>query len=180
MARKESSLVIGWNQYRLKHWSSMSKKIFVTKKRPVDKNITSVDLSLTTTLQSLTLMVAGADAVRTFNGGIFSGSFSINITGANGYAAAFLVLVKDGDSINAIDLTNAVQTYKPEENVLWGRAWGYTGTPSGTPNPDSLHFVDTIKTKRKLFSGDALHLICVSQVAIIGRLRGIFTHFYKI
>ena len=158
----------------------MSKKIFVKSKRSTDKNITTIDRSITTTQSSFAVMVAGADSSRTFNGGIISGNFALVNAVANGHAIALLVVVKDGDIVNPINLNNSEQTYKPEENVLWGRMWRFTGKASGDPNPDSLHFMDTIKTKRILRNGDAIHFTVEGDIVNSGFFSAMLTHFYKL
>ena len=159
----------------------MVKTKFVSKKRSVDKNITSFNLSITNPVQTgIDIMTAGADAARTFNGGIISGSFRKNIVAANGRGFALLVVVRDGDTVNLIDHGNNVVTYKPEENVLWGRAWDFTGDAGVPITTDSLHFMDTIKTKRILKNGDSLRLLVAGNIANLGSLVGMITHFYKL
>ena len=125
-------------------------------------------------------MVAGADSSRTFNGGIISGSFRKNIVQANGKGIALLIVVRDGDVTNDILMADGNQTYKPEENVLWGRNWGFTGDAGVPITVDSLHFLDVIKTKRILRNGDAIHLIVKSTIVNSGTFTGILTHFYKL
>ena len=156
----------------------MSKKEYPKSTRPIEKRITSFDLSVTSSQSNLTVRTTNRS--ETFNGGVISGSFNSVNRVANGFSFALLVIVREGDSANSILQANGSPTYLPEENVLWGRAWRWVHPTSGDPLENILSFTDPIKTKRKLKTGDTLHLLTSdSQVTNAGRVSGMISQFYK-
>ena len=153
-------------------------KVFPRKStRPIDKEMRSIDVAITNVVQAT--VVRTAAVAETFNGGIMIGSFAVINAVANGRCIALLVFIREGDAPNVISLGDGAHTYHPETSILWARVWRWTGVGAGDPPPDSLHFVDTIKTKRKMHPADRIEFIVLGDVLNAGRFSGAFTSFAK-
>ena len=146
----------------------MSTKFPTRTKRPIEKKVKTFKLVNDGSQQTVNLYTS--IIAETLSGFFLSGSILSTVT--NQFAIALLVLVREGNSVNAIGLGNQNDTYKPEQNVLWS-----IGYDSGDPeNPK--HFADRMKVQRKLKEGDALFLVHDSEAAA-GVIAGTISIFIK-
>lgn len=142
-------------------------------KRPIDKEITVVNLTSLTAQQSLDILPGGSINRAATVTGV---RWSLGVTEATSVAVVYwaVVHVPEGATVSTMSTTSAAKFYTPERNVI---AHGVITASTGTSN-----FSDgSTKAMRKLQSGDALKFIAVSaNVAItVDRIAGTVQYFLK-
>ena len=81
-----------------------------------------------------------------------------------------LVIVRDGETANNLNIGAAAALYKPEGDLL---AWGH-----GTCNAliggsgDPVHYNDKTKTMRKMMAGDTLNFLVAGEATNTMEIRG--------
>ena len=71
-----------------------------------------------------------------------------------------IVLVRDGQSVGALNLGNSVALYTPEQDVLWFYAFRF---PNGSDVAFAEPMIGDIRAMRKMRKNDTLHLILLTD-----------------
>ena len=103
--------------------------------------------------------VRTASNAETFIGGTITGSFTQVGTLQDTFGVMFLVVLRDGNTVNTPTLTAGANFYEPAENVLWHRV-----IRGNSHNATHATFQDKIKAKRKLKEGDVLRFYSIGNV----------------
>ncbi len=129
--------------------------------RPIDKQIITID-RIGGIDEADTLMIVQAGA-RTLTGLRWMISFSANTSQSSPSYFWAIVLVKDGDVANALDIQNLGSLYQPEQHAL---VWGAGRlTPIGdSSGPRIMKDQGTTKIMRKMMDGDKLVLLSTTNV----------------
>ena len=136
-------------------------------KRPVDKKVITVaKTAIGTTAVTTTLFTAAAPC--TLNGLIFScGSGAVS-----GPLYWFVIRVDEGDTTNAVSVTDGNASYTPESDILMSGVFPVNTASSPPTNLATTH------AKRKLMIGD--RIIFVARTASsTANFDGICTMFFK-
>jgi len=142
-------------------------------KRPIDKQIINLSLSSNNVQQSLTLFTCTYPNTVT---GLRWDLTATNNTDEFTRAAWAIVLVREGDNANGLDLTNGQPLYEPEQNVMtWG--CGSVLNPGSNAGAANRSWIDTTKTMRKMMTGDTLVLVYTATETTI--LNGAVQFFLK-
>ena len=135
-------------------------------KRPVDKKVITVAKSgITTTAVTTTLFTAAAPC--TLNGLIFSCGAS-----PSGPLYWFVIRVDEGDTTNAISVTDGNASYTPESDILLSGVFPVNATVSTPINLATTH------AKRKLMIGDRIIFVARTSTST-ANFDGICTMFFK-
>lgn len=142
-------------------------------KRPIDKSLINIAKTLSGTTQAETVLTTA-----TFPCTVTGLRWEIN--GVNDQVADEIVrwaiiLVKDGNSANAIGASDGSTFYEPEQNVL---AWGVLGTHAASGPMLSVN-AGTTKSMRKLMGGDRI-LFIVKGDANAPKINGCVQFFCKV
>ena len=152
-----------------------------TGRRPIDKvlifvrktgtNATQVSTTLATASFPCTIVGLRWQIVSHCDAGTNNGQFTWAI-----------VNVKDGNTANAMAVSDGAAFYAPEQEVL---CWGVTsngpftdGTPTELARFPTIHEGNT-KTMRKLLAGDQLLFICKGEASNTTEVNGIIQFFCK-
>ena len=144
-------------------------------KRPIDKSLIFVEDDALTVRQTITTLIAPPSACTMV--GLRWVIASVKDTGTSGIISNFtwaIVLVRDGNSANALSITNGNEFYQPEQNVL---AFGVA--PSTNDTNQSLLQEGNTKTMRKLLIRDSIVFIAKGQNTETTSYRGIIQIFCK-
>ena len=156
----------------------MSKRRRFTKSaaRPVDKRLITVVQSVTSTPTDTTLLDIAFPA--TLVGLRWALSYGGILTSGVSTIAWAIVIVRDGETVNAMSFSDASDFYTPEQNML---AFGVARMPDADAGagPTSVPWEGTTKTMRKMAVGDELHIIADGNVASQGQLFGVVQFFTK-
>jgi len=98
-------------------------------------------------------------------------------TGTTGNLSNFawaIVLLRDGNSVNQMSVSNGNEFYTPEQNVL---AFGVA--PSGSDSAQLNIIEGNTKTMRKLLIGDSIVFLAKGQNVETSNYRGIIQMFCK-
>lgn len=143
----------------------------VNGERPIDKHVTAIaKATVSTTQLSTTLQTASFPC--TVMGLRWQFEALANTT-TNQVILWAIVVVRDGEAVNTMSATDAATFYAPEQNIL---AHGIILSPGSSTGNIGYMVEGSIKTKRKLLSGDALVFICLSSAAS-SSLAGVVQHF---
>lgn len=121
------------------------------RKRPIDKNLFSIHANNVGPTQIDTVLYTA-----TFPGTLTGLRWNVGF--ANGAAVTdklgwVIVVVPEGDSINAIGVTNGTNIYTPEKQVL-----AFGSMQAGSVGTDHVVNIEgSTKTMRKLMAGDKLY-----------------------
>lgn len=85
-----------------------------------------------------------------------------NIDDFRQIAAWLIIVLREGDTVNSISLSEGSQLYQPQENVI---AYGLTFVDQRSRSNHSTKWKDSTKATRQLQSGDTLFMINVSDRA---------------
>ncbi len=145
----------------------------MSQKRPIDKNLVFVAKSAVDATQVSTTLITA-----TFPCTITGLRWQIATDRAAGTGAASfywaIILVKDGNSANAIAISDGATFYEPEQNVL---AFGLGVLED--EGPDSMLAVGSTKTMRKLMGGDTIVFIVRGVATNTTNLDAIIQFFCK-
>ena len=170
-----SHLSLVCSQVSLKHYRyrgvwNMSKKFIPRPKRPIDKVIIQRRILDHSAAQvEATLRVSSMS--ETFTGGNLTIAWACAFAGVVFHVA--LILVREGDSANALNLASG-DLYKPEENLLYHRSFVSDHADHVIANVSAK-----IKTMRKMKSGDSLLLTTKGSSANNGDFNAVFSGFFK-
>ncbi len=145
-------------------------------RRPIDKNLVVTKLQLTTAAATTTLKTITFPGTMTGLRWVLN--FRSNSAAASPVGSWVIVLVPEGDSINAISQTDGATMYNPEQNVL---AFGVIAVADtdGTTGPRIMKVEGSTKTMRKLKSGDKLQLGTLSDTVTSINMDGVVQFFMK-
>ncbi len=137
--------------------------------RPIDKKLIGVVHTVSTT-QAFTALIT-ATFPCTIVGFRWDLAFD-HITGAPDFQWA-LVIVRDGNVVSTLALSNGADFYTPEQNVLaFGVGFIYADI---VPR----EYSGTTKTMRKLMGGDQIAIISLASVVNSVLLHGVVQFFCK-
>lgn len=89
-----------------------------------------------------------------------------------------IVVVHDGNSANAMAISDAADFYTPEQDVLTFGITRLADADLGN-GPSTTHWSGSTKTMRKLKQGDQLICLVQSTTAAVGAFIGIIQFFCK-
>lgn len=146
----------------------------MNQKRPIDKSIINVLKQGTSAQQSTDLVVATYPC--TVTGLRWQLSAATDASNNCSFSWA-IVLLKDGNSANAIASSDGSTFYEPEQNVL---AFGYCDCldKDAAAGPGIHNFDGTTKTMRKLMGGDKIVML-VKMSTSAGSFAGPIQFFCK-
>ena len=131
-------------------------------KRPIDKQIITINrIGGPNEVDLLMIVQAGA---RTLTGLRWALSFTSNSQQSQPMYWWAIVVVKDGDTPNDIDIGELASLYQPEQHVM---AWG-TGRLielNNAAGPKIIKDEGHTKVMRKMMDGDQLVLLTTTNVA---------------
>ncbi len=142
------------------------------KKRSIDKKLIVIGHTTSTTQQVTTLFTATFPCTLT---GLRWTISHVNTAGAVVTTSWALIIVRDGNVVDTIALSNAASFYNPEQDVL---AFG-THTDLTTATSIGYDVQGSTKTMRKLMGGDTLQFISLASVVTSGNLVGVVQLFCK-
>jgi len=87
-----------------------------------------------------------------------------------------LVIVKDGDSANPLDVSDLAQLYTPEQNVMAFGA-GRLQASTDSAGPKSIRMSEKTRTMRKMMEGDSLQFIITTSVSSAILVNGAIQFF---
>ena len=95
-------------------------------------------------------------AVQAFHSTWLGGHIQLTVTNDNsatnsGFFMGAVIIIRDGQSLNAYLMTNGSKFYTPEEDVLWSTAIYFDEAQDAT-----LHFNEPLSAQRKLNPGDKI------------------------
>lgn len=130
---------------------------FQKKKWKINKHLIYVNKSLSATTQSSTTLFTTTYPC-TVMGLRWDGVFMSNSSVSDTFATWCIVVVKDTITESTMSQTDGSNFYRPEQDVL---TFGVVvGTDSdGGVGPKGTHINGTVKTKRKLQTGDTLEFL---------------------
>ncbi len=144
--------------------------------RPIDKELKVVNHTTTTSVTSTTLKTV------TFPGTVVGLRWSLGALSSFTTASLrfdwAIVVVPDGEAVNAPSTSDGSDFYTPEQNVLAFGSARLPDTDAGT-GPNNVTFEGTTKTMRKLKQGDILACISLSDQANSVSFDGIIQFFFK-
>ena len=123
-----------------------------------------------------TLTVRLAAMAETFVGGFLIGNFTKGVATSRVSIAIALIVLREGQTVSALNLSEGSPLYSPEQDVLWATVFD---TAKAADSDLVRDFTVQIKAQRKLKIGDTLRLINVSSAANGGNIFASFTGFYK-
>jgi len=143
--------------------------------RPIDKELKAVLQAPTTT--------PGATVLKTttFPCTVVGLRWSLSAIGNTTTAGIIywaIVVVKDGNTVNSMAVSDAADFYTPEQNVL-AFGSGYTTDLDLAAGPGAVQWEGSTKTMRKLMGGDVLQIISVTDSATAAAFRGVVQFFCK-
>jgi len=146
-------------------------------RRPIDKQIITLNfIGGINVSQTLLIVQEGA---LTLTGLRWNLSFRTNTGAGPPQFWWAIVVVKDGNDVNAIGISNLDQMYTPEQSVMaWGA--GVVNASGDSGGPKSVHQMGTTKVMRKMMEGDSLHLVTTADIqagVLIGGGVQFFTLF---
>lgn len=146
-------------------------------KRPIDKNLVNVNVTVTDSTQT-SVDLYSADFPGTMTGLRWTVS-AINLLNTNAYRIYWAIVVS-GDGVGATTMTtsSAGKFYVPERNCL---AFGcsYIEPRDASRGPAIVNFEGSTKTMRKFSNGDKLHFIALSDGTNAVGVTGIVQFFMK-
>ena len=132
-----------------------------TIKRPIDKRGHVISATALGTSASNTMLFTSAVAetlIRTIvRGNVIKGGAAGVIVGA-----IVIVIVRDGQTVSAISLSNATSLYEPEQDVLWYEIFRL---PTGANAVWSIPMMGDVKGQRKLKTGDRIMMLVLADTA---------------
>ena len=135
----------------------MSKRRRLTvPRRPIDKQLIVVSQTVTNTQQSTALFTTTFPCTVTGIRLSF-GAVSTLTTGSQTLRAA-IVILKDGTTLDTIDLSDGADFYQPETNVLWYVVGAMADADSGQGNI-VFNYEGSTKSMRKLMTGDQVFFV---------------------
>jgi len=153
----------------------MSKRRRISRRaaRPIDKQI--VTLNHVAGIQKETQLMIVQAGARTLTGVRWNFNIISNTNTANPDFWWAIVIVKDGEVANPLDIGDQQQTYVPEQNVL---AFGSrVGINLSTAADLVQHIEGSTKSMRKMMEGDKLFFISTTSVASGWILNGAVQFF---
>ncbi len=143
--------------------------------RPVDKLIKSiVKTAIDATQQAIILMTVTFPCTIVglrwdLSAGTTAGTASSDFSWA-------IVKVTDGDTANALTITDASTLYAPEQMVM---VWGQGQLPPFDKSANQVIWLGETKTMRKMMGGDQLQFICKGEATNVSRVVGGIQFFCK-
>ena len=147
--------------------------IQVSQKRPIDKNLKVITKTGVDATQVATTLIT-ATFPCTVTGIRQSLSFSRTAGAATCFYHWAIVLVRDGNSANALAVSDAATLYEPEQNVL---AFGNGSLVAA--GPDAADITGSTKTMRKLMGSDVLVFVAKGVATNTVDIQGVIQFFCK-
>ncbi len=142
-------------------------------KRPIDKDLITIDKAAVAGTQLTTSL-----KVTTFPCTIVGLRWTISCAqnAGTGDTQLFwaIIIVPDGDSVNAFGTGDSNTFYAPEQNVLT-----YGITVSSAVDNMPVQFEGSTKTMRKLKAGDVVLFATIAQATDTWMLQGVVQFFCK-
>ncbi len=130
-------------------------------RRPIDKQI--ITISQTVPINGETTILTILRGATTLTGLRWNFGVASNQDISDVQYNWALVIVKDGDTANALNVGNNQQMYTPEQNVMsWGT--GILTKTSSSAGPATHQWEGTTKSMRKMMEGDNLTMVFTSNV----------------
>ncbi len=149
-----------------------------TPKRPVDKDLIWIQKNTVGNSQ-VTTVLRTSEMAETFTGGVISNIVRvIAATEVESRGACAIILLRDGQTISTLTLTDAGKLYSPEQDVLWATPWAFQLPATDLFLGYFTNISERIKTKRKMKKGDQLVYLAIGDVASAVDLTALFTGFY--
>lgn len=128
----------------------------VSQKRPIDKSLIMVSQTAVSTTQLSTNLIT-ATFPCTITGLRWNLGFHNNSAAVQNTIYWAIVIVKDGNSANALAISDGSTFYEPEQNII---AWGSALLADTDIGGTTAHNIEgSTKSMRKLMGGDTIQLI---------------------
>ncbi len=145
-------------------------------KRPIDKNIISINQTLGTTQVQTTLKTITFPA--TIVGIRWELAFVNTSTADNNTVSWAIIVIRQGNTANTMSISNGGDFYTPEKEVL---AYGVVSLAdnSAGDGPRLVNASGQTKTMRRMMGGDILAFVQLSTLAASGTAKGAIQFFLK-